>query len=163
MSAPEETLIDRFLTVFGEPKVDAPEAYVAEFAKALRGWEAHVLDRAGDEVIRTCKFWPRPAEVIDIARGISAEIAAGKRRSAKSLAEADRPPPSQEQADRAAALVAGLKQSMAAEALPRRDRPIDWTKAQRPGFERMQGDSRNRGLHGTLTVRSKAMAGDRDA
>lgn len=79
MSA-EDDLIDRFVTVFGEPRTDAPDRYLEEYAKALRGWEAEVLALAGDRVIRENVFWPKPAEVLAIARTIAADLEAKRKK-----------------------------------------------------------------------------------
>lgn len=163
MNAPEDILIDRLLTVFGEPKVDAPDAYLVEFGNALRGWDANILAKAGDEVIRSCKFWPRPAEVIDIARGIAASEAAARQRNAPPPHGDDRPPLSPEAAARAQELVAEMKRFIAANTInDPATKPIDWVRGQKPGFERMQRESPNHGLHRVLTQRSRAMSGEHD-
>lgn len=162
IDAPEDMLVERLLAVFRAPDVDNPDLYITEFSRAIRGWDASVLDRAGDEVIRTCKFWPRPAEVNDIARSIAAADAAAKIRSAKPDREHDRPPPSPEMVDRVTSMMQEFRRNMAANSVWPQKKPVDWMRAQRDEFERMQRDSQNHGLH-RLTLRSRAMSGDRDA
>lgn len=164
MRAPEEILIERLMNVFGEPKADAPDAYLVEFANAVRGWSASILERAGSEVIRTSKFFPRPAEVNEIASKIAEDDAAKARAARQPLRDDPRPPRTPEECERAAALVKRLRETVAKMAInqPRATQTVDWTKAQRPGFERVQNDSRNIGMHRTLTPRSRAMMGDGD-
>ncbi len=163
MNAPEEILIDRFLAVFGEPKVESPDVYIAEFSKAMKGWSAVVLDKAGDEVIRSCKFWPRPAEVIEIARGINASIESDKRHAEHKPADPVRPPPTPAQVERVAAIMEEFRSNMAAKTIADPpSKPVDWVKGQKPDFEKMQRESPNHGLHRVLTHRSRSMSGDRD-
>lgn len=156
MSA-QQRLVDRLVTIYGEPKTDDPVAYINEFEKAVKGFAAEVLQAAGDEVIRECKYWPRPAEVVDRANAICLKIEAGK---PKPPPEPDMPPPTPEQIARAReitrlALVAMRKQD--AERLPELP-PVD-----RPAFERMQRQSPNWWLHRKapgLSETSRRMTGE---
>lgn len=72
---PEAMLIRRLVAVFGEPKTDDPELYLAEFERALTGWSAEILQLAGDKVINESVFWPKPAEVIGVARVVAGDLA----------------------------------------------------------------------------------------
>ena len=64
---PQQRIIQRLMGVFGEPKTIDPQLFLTEFAAAIDGWDSHILEQTGKEVIRRCKYWPRPAEVIEIA------------------------------------------------------------------------------------------------
>lgn len=72
--SPEDRLIARLLGVYGEPKTPDPEMFIAEFGKAIEGWSIRVLDKVGDQLIRDCQFWPKPAEVIEKAKAIAADM-----------------------------------------------------------------------------------------
>lgn len=71
---PEDKLIARLMTVYGEPRTDDPDAFLAEYRKALAGYSAEVLAKAGDEIIKGAVYWPRPAEAIATARRVAAEL-----------------------------------------------------------------------------------------
>lgn len=145
---PEEDLIERLVAVFGEPRVNDPNAYMAECAKAWSGWSGSILHRAGDELIRTAKFFPRPAEINDIAGRIAADDASRKAASAPPRIEAERQPPTPEQCERTSLLVQQLKRFVAEHTLSDKPAPkVDWTRVQRPAVERMQRESPNRELH----------------
>lgn len=68
---PEDRLIQRFIGTFGEPRTPNPDIFLEEFAKAISGWHIRVLDKVGDEIIRSSTFWPKPAEVNDKARALA--------------------------------------------------------------------------------------------
>lgn len=65
--------IARMNSVFGEPKTDNVEAYLAEVTKALTGWTAATLEKAGDHLLRKVKFFPKPAEIIEVCQEIVAQ------------------------------------------------------------------------------------------
>lgn len=69
----EEKLVQRLTVMFGEPRTEDPGAYLREFTAAIKGWPADVLDEAGNKVIKGSTFWPKPAEVIEMARHIASE------------------------------------------------------------------------------------------
>lgn len=158
MSAADE-LIDRLNSTFGEPKTPDPERFLIEFAKAMKGWDPLVLERAGDEVIKECVYWPKPAEVIERARRIAGEMYRAR------PAEHERdtlPEPTPEQKARVQVLVDSAKRVLTANAAAKAD-PAPLPDVSRPAFEKMQRESPNTGLHrkpATLTHLSRRMSGD---
>jgi len=66
-------LISRLTNVYGEPRSDDPVGYLRELRAALAGWDEHTLNTAASRLIKVAKFWPRPAEIIEIAEQIAAE------------------------------------------------------------------------------------------
>lgn len=78
-----ERVIHRLTTIFGEPKTENPADYVDEFVQAMDGYEDAILMAACDEIIRTATFFPRPGELLAIARRKSAERHAASSRGAE--------------------------------------------------------------------------------
>lgn len=72
MSAAKE-VIKRFMAVFGEPRTPDPDTFLVEFERSLEGYDAKALRKACDTLIRKSTFWPKPAEVIEIAATILTE------------------------------------------------------------------------------------------
>jgi hypothetical protein len=159
---PEQQAVHRFLVMFGEPKTPDPALFLVEFEKAIRGYRPDVLEKAVDRVIRSNTFWPKPAEVREMADGIS-EVSASRESYSAILEERERgwkhPTPEERARTQQLFNMLNLKlKSIDGE-------PIDMSVAkdsQRPGFEKMQNASKNTHLH-TLTDASKRMSGDRDA
>lgn len=158
MSAqPHLRLIERLMNVFGEPKAENPAAYVEEFGKAVKGYSEEILERAGDEVIKSSTFWPRPAEIVQKAESIAAQIASANRKPA---VREEWPEPTDDQRRRATELVERAKQAMASKALP--VEAVELPSVDREAFEAMQRNSPNDFHRVGLTDRSRAMSGERD-
>lgn len=155
---PEQRIVSRLLTMFGEPKTDDPIAYMNEFERAVAGYSAEVLERAGNETIKRSKFWPRPSEIVERADRIAAEIAAEQRRRNPPPVEPELPPPTPEQVARAKAIVAAAKAAMTAE----QDKPRQLPRVNREAFEAMQRTSPNRHLHVDHAALARRITGERD-
>ena len=56
-----DDVIARFLAVWGEPKSDHAEQFIAEYRRSLAGTSPEVLKAAADAVIDNEDYWPRPA------------------------------------------------------------------------------------------------------
>ncbi len=159
-----EALIERLLNIFGPPKVENPDAYLDEIRSAMNGCGHDAITKVGDMARDECKWFPKPAEL----REFAARAAAGMRKPVYSRDERrDLPPPTPEQAARAAALVAEMKRNIAANIVnlsgsaTAERKPLMDTSA--PAFERMQRGSQNLSMHEkprTLTERSRAMTGE---
>lgn len=67
---PAQTLIARFLAIFGEPRTENTELFLREYENAISGWDERTLKNAGDRLIAEAKFWPRPAEVNDLCHAL---------------------------------------------------------------------------------------------
>lgn len=63
------SVVARFVTVYGEPKSDNAEALYSEYIRALKGFSQEILEAAVDEVIKGHTFptWPVPGEVYKAA------------------------------------------------------------------------------------------------
>lgn len=156
-----DRLIERLLNLFGPPTCDNPEDYLSEITASLAAYDWTMCMRIGDMVRDRCKFFPRPAELREFANEIAREHS--RRNRKPDVVEPDLPPPSPESVARMRALIDAAKTSMSAHALRDTTQPTDWARGQRPGFEKMQRESRNHHLHRkplTLTARSRAMTGE---
>lgn len=160
MNTDVTTLIGRFVSVYGSPNTPDPEGFIAEFEKAVGGYRGDFLAKAGDAIIRKNVFWPKPAEVLEAIHSIV------ERTRESYVAELDQrekdwKKPTEEELARTRELMARLRLDLSRNAMEDGD-PSDYAaNAQRPGFEKMQRESRNTHLH-TLTDKSKAMSGDRE-
>lgn len=155
----EDKMIQRLLSVFGEPKTPNPELFLEEFAKAIKGWDARVLEEAGDRVIRSSTFWPKPAELIEEATAIAAAMYAPK---ATPLDDTNWPEPSPEAKARVDALLRETLPKLKAGGKVFTD-PKPLPDVSRQSFETTQRESPNTSLHakhGTLTDLSKRMMGE---
>lgn len=156
-------LAERLLNLFGPPQCDDPAAYLAEVADALKGYDWDTCMAIGTMARDQCQFFPRIAELHHFA---NAAVRDREFRSRKPYEpEPERPPPTPEQCAVAAELVRRAKEAMAAHAMPKEKwTDPDWKAGQRPGFEKMQRESPNHGLHrakgGRLTDLSRRMSGD---
>lgn len=80
MSVVFDVVIRRFVTVFGEPKTDRPDAMIAEYEKALDGNTSEVLNRAVDNLFKRTKFrvWPTIGECIVAVKEASQDLRSEK-------------------------------------------------------------------------------------
>lgn len=72
MKADALALLERLRTIYGLPNGvddDAVPKFFAEYVRALEGFDAKVMRKTGDHLLRTSKFWPRPSEIVDVAEG----------------------------------------------------------------------------------------------
>lgn len=150
-------LISRLLTIYGTPRTDDPAAFIAEYEKVLKPYGSDVLERAGDEIIRTIgPFWPKPSEALKVVRQVAHESWVDTYgREPKPDPDYERP--TQDQKDRAQAILNEFVRAMAEKEInfdPKPKVAIDVN-----AFEEMQRKSRT-GLHRlTLTERSRRMMG----
>jgi hypothetical protein len=70
--SPSDSFVARMIDVFAAPQTENPKAYVDEMRKAIAGWDQATLDKAADRLVKTAKFFPRPAEVIEVCEAIAA-------------------------------------------------------------------------------------------
>lgn len=65
MSHVLDTVVSRFLTIYGEPRTDNAEALYSEYVRALKDFGVVALDLAVDEIVKMHTFptWPTPGEV----------------------------------------------------------------------------------------------------
>jgi hypothetical protein len=164
---PEDRLIQRFISVYGEPKTPNPEMFLNEFAEAISGWNIQILDKVGSDIIRSSQFWPKPAEIIERAKLLAAERSKNgqdvRYRFKSKMGPYD--PATVEQWKRAAEWRASLPDD---HPLVRQAAPLNRVlmDVSRPAFEKMMRESPNQGLYrirgGKLTEASRKMAGERD-
>lgn len=70
--SPANHFIDRMLSIFHAPVTENESGFVEEMRKALKGWDLVTIDEAADRIAKTAKFFPRPAEVIEVCEAIAA-------------------------------------------------------------------------------------------
>lgn len=155
---PAEDAIERLLTMFGEPRTPNPERFLAEYAKALTGIEATILETAVDRVMKTATFWPKPAEILEEVNRVAADkyryrsvdwdAVEADRKDGWKLSDLGKSAVSEAARTEAQALVDGFKRAVAAMRVD--DKPDtlepDWKRGQRDGFLEMQRNSPN-GMH----------------
>ena len=158
-----DRFIRRMMTVYGEPRTDDPAGFLMEYQKALGGYSDHILERAGDEVIRTIgPFWPKPAEAVKIARNVADSVWRDSNRAAeerKQFEAVQAAPNSPEARARVQQIMDEYTQNIEKQEAESKAMKTD---VSRPAFEAMQRNSKNQYLHrkpGSLTDRSKQMAG----
>lgn len=174
MTEPHD-LIARFSAMFGAPRTDDPDLFIAEFERAISGIDKQLLAKAGDALMRSSKFWPKPSEVLDLVDKMASERERYERLNHREV-EKHVPPPTPEQAARANALVAEFKRSLAQmDVSEKKDGKPANPVPDRTAFEGRwspvfkcrwhapplaDSDLVKRGQ--SLTARSRAMSGDRD-
>lgn len=140
-----EQLIQRFVAVWGEPKTDYADTFIAEYQRILDGQRADVLVLTGDLCIDQESYWPRPA---DVRRHLSTAVS----RLVKYIPPEhrpieDAPPIDPEMRDRVGAVMNDLVKKMRVAQDPPEDRPNYWRDVTKPAFEDMQRNSPNAKLH----------------
>lgn len=152
-----EEIIGRLAAVFGNPNTSDLHGFMAEFARAIHGFDPEQIDKAVTQGIREWKFFPRPAEVIEIVR---------RNNPPKSVPEnwkdyPEPPPPTAEEKARGRALMANLFRHMdGANKFTLNGDPVPSMDVSREAFERLQRNSRNDHLHGGPPRGKMAAAGD---
>lgn len=167
MRTDTEAIITRLANSFTINRPD-PDAFLDEFAKAIEGTPTVDLHKAIDEGMRKWKFFPLPAEVLEIVRDMQPPRPTF---ASKNWDAEPTPIRTEEQKARNRALMQECLANLEAAGRIRvSDRGVGseeqrqrFLAAQRPGFEAMQRNSPNRHLHRkdvALTERSKRMMGD---
>jgi len=158
-----DTVMLRMIAMFGEPKTEFPDVFLADYCKALEGWNPEVLDKATDRVQQTCVFWPKPAEFLEQARAVASEIERAKPRRPAEHEDIRIIKRSPDEIAMAQELVDNFARFVADNTVSAPVAKTDWKRGQRDGFEAMQRNSPNRGMHMTsagLSNLSKRMSGD---
>jgi hypothetical protein len=144
---PDE-MIDRLLTIYGEPRTDNVEMFIAEYRRSMSGYIPAVLAAACQRAIDEHTFWPRPAELRAIANTEAVRIT-GSRRAAEHqpFAHVEFTPPDEEARARVGALVAETIAFLQSRGQVTGERgKVDWDSGNRPAFEFMQATSPS-GIH----------------
>lgn len=73
-------LVKRLLVLFGEPKTDDPEAFIAEYRNAVQDVDPNVLKLAGDLIVRERKYrsWPTVADMLDVVDRAALKVKSAK-------------------------------------------------------------------------------------
>ncbi len=143
-----DEMIARFLAVFGEPRSDHAEMFLAEYHRSLAGTSPAVLEAATSAVIDSEDYWPRPATLKRYVSAAAARLQANRRPAEH--APIDPTPPSPEARARVAGMLGALKRHMAA--IPDAFKPpAPPPAADRVTFAEMREKSPNDYLHREAT------------
>lgn len=71
----QRLVIARFTATYGEPNTSDPEAFMAEYSRALGGFPSPILERAIDRVIDEHEFnsWPKVGTCVKACRRLTPE------------------------------------------------------------------------------------------
>lgn len=183
-----EIMLARFMTLYGEPKTNDIDAYMAEYVRALRGMSRQVLQGGTDRLVKSHKHrnWPTIGEAYDACQRAADELSQKQTARERNVpyVPSRRAPYSaemeaswerariwrQEMVDQYGSVDAALRAharinnqgGMASKKST--FKPIDTAlgDVSRPAFEAMQKNSPNKELHTDkrLTERSRRMTGD---
>jgi hypothetical protein len=64
--------IAHMMGVYGSPNTLDDDIFLAATRKALAGWRGDILAEAAERIVKTHKWFPKPAEVIDVCEAIAA-------------------------------------------------------------------------------------------
>lgn len=108
MSFVGDHVIKRFWTLYGEPKTQDPDGFLAEYETALRGFTEPILRQAVDRVVKANEYrsWPMPGEVCKACADIGVEVGAKAKREYREPQIPMPPAPSPEAVARVKALAA---------------------------------------------------------
>lgn len=83
-----DSMLARFMSVYGHPDSENVEGFLAEYARILKGYTASELAAAADEILKKHRFktWPSIAECVNACENGRARAAQSK---PKSYATAD--------------------------------------------------------------------------
>lgn len=146
---PVDKLLARLIAIYGPPQSDDIDTLVEELRSSLQPYGADVLTAVGDRARAELRWFPKIAELIEIANAVRWDIAAPareaerRRRAAEDAASDQRDFEKRAAPERIAALVAEFKRSMAEKDLMEAARQPKRTLPTRDDFERMQRSSRN--------------------
>lgn len=142
MSSVEELVVRRFGKLYGPPTSPDPDGFADEYHKALDGTNPKLLEEAIDEVVKrqTIPAWPTVGACVEAVHQV-AERRAGERRRQEPKQDDYRQPTPEEKA-RIGALLAGLKDKLAARGSGRAIQPReDWSRASKPAWEERMATS----------------------
>jgi hypothetical protein len=144
-TAPAEEVVARLNAVYGDPKTPDPAMFVAEYIKALTGFDAKVLHKAADRVIKQSTFWPKPAEIIAEAEHVASEFYRHRPVDGDALDAERRKGWGPKDLAAHAEFMAEWRRVIEANVVVEID-DVSWDAGQKPAFTEMQHTSRN-GAH----------------
>jgi hypothetical protein len=140
--SPAEEVVARLNAVYGDPKTPDPGMFVAEYIKALTGFDGRVLHKAADRVIKSSTFWPKPAELIAEAEHVASEFYRHRPVDGDALDAERRKGWGPKDLEAHAEFMAEWKRVMSANVVTETD-DVDWEAGLKPAFGEMQHASRN--------------------
>lgn len=156
---PQASTVAKLLAVFGEPRTENPAVYLTEFTKAISCYPGDILELACNDVIRTCTFFPRPAEIVQRAE----EAMALRRKPGPYKPSEPVPPPlSPEQRAELAKIMSLFKADMSEADKDSAFQRPDWRRGQKPQFEAMMKNSPNRELYEKHAEITRRITGERE-
>ena len=142
IASPAEEVVARLNAVYGDPKTPDPGMFVAEYIKALTGFDGRVLHKAADRVIKTAMFWPRPAEIISEAEHVASELYRHRPVDGDALDAERRKGWGPKDLEAHAEFMAEWRRVIEANVVVEIDDEC-WDTGQKPEFQKMQHASRN--------------------
>jgi hypothetical protein len=142
VSEVSDLVIRRFNRLYGPPTTPDRDAYFAEYYKALKGTDPKLLEEDIDELVKrqTIPAWPTVGACVEAVHAVAERHGSERRRQAPKQDDYQQPSP--EERARIGALLAGLKDKLAARggerALPPRE---DWSRASKPAWEERMATS----------------------
>lgn len=147
MNPVDEHFTQRFLNLYGAPDVVNPEAFVAEYDKALGGTDPSLLETASNALVKQHKYrnWPTIGECVAAVE--AAALQRAQRREAETFNKTSDPcgprkQNAQDSKDRVAAMIAkarGMRQetvdNLNKKIARHKAEVIDWSQVSRPAFE----------------------------
>lgn len=106
----KEHIVQRFFTVYGNPKTNDKAAFFAEYEKALNGTDPEILRLAADLVIKQHTFtnWPTIGECVEAVKTVAERRHADRERSSpQKTTYYNHKKPTEEEKTRVANLVKG--------------------------------------------------------
>lgn len=143
-----EQLIQRFIAVWGEPKTDYADTFIAEYQRILAGQPANVLTLTGDLCVDQETYWPRPADVLRHLWKARERLI--KYTPPEHQPIEDGPPVDPEMRARVGELMKELAKKLSVAQEPLEEKKNYWRDVTRPAFEDMQRNSPNQFLHRNL-------------
>ena len=143
---PAQTFMARMSAVFGEPRTENPEMFLAEYGRILKKFSPTALELGATNLIQntTKPFWPAPGIAYAELNRVSAQLAAEARAAMKKPEPVVEKPVELSPENRAMIdqLVRSFRTKMLGENVPKAPEPLP--PAQRETFEAMQRNSQSR-------------------
>lgn len=138
MSSVEELVVRRFGKLYGPPTSPDPDGFADEYHKALDGTNPKILEEAIDEVVKQqiIPAWPTVGACVEAVNAVAERRMNERRRQEPAKQAEDYRRPTPEERARVGALLADLKDRLAANGSKRAIQPReDWSRSTKPAWD----------------------------